>query len=96
MNTGAEPGKLILSWEFWEFWERLLPVRFTGNSVLGILGILGIFRKHIATGIVATWKERNCLILLYITVGGLSLASEAAAGMNLPNARDGKARSVVR
>lgn len=30
------------------------------------------------------------------TFSGLSLASEAAAGMNLPNARDGKARSVVR
>ena len=65
MNTGAEPGKLILSWEF-----------------LGILGILGIFWKRIATDIVTTWKDRNCLILLYITFGGLSLASEAATGKN--------------
>ena len=62
MNTGAEPGKLILSWEF--------------------LGILGIFWKRIATDIVTTWKDRNCLILLYITFGGLSLASEAATGKN--------------
>lgn len=45
MNTGAEPGKLILSWEFWEFWERLLPVRFTGNSVLGIFGNFGNFSE---------------------------------------------------
>lgn len=41
MNTGAEPGKLILSWEFWEFWERLLPVGFAGNLPLGILGNSG-------------------------------------------------------
>ena len=79
MNTGAEPGKLILSWEFWEFWERLLRVAFTGNLALGILGI---FWKRIATDIVTTWKDRNCLILLYITFGGLSLASEAATGKN--------------
>lgn len=76
MNTGAEPGKLISSWEF--------------------LGILGIFWKRIATYIVTTWKDSNCLILLYITFGGLSLASEAATGKNLPNARDGKVWSVVR
>lgn len=38
MNTGAEPGKLILSWEFWEFWERLLQVVFAGDSALGIFG----------------------------------------------------------
>ena len=43
MNTGTEPGKLILSGEFWEFWERLLPVRFTGNSGLGIFGNFGNF-----------------------------------------------------
>ena len=43
MNTGAEPGKLILSWEFWEFWERLLQVGFTCNSSLGILGNFGNF-----------------------------------------------------
>lgn len=46
MNTGAEPGKLILSWEFWEFWEfweRLLPVGFTGNLALGIFGNFGNF-----------------------------------------------------
>ena len=43
MNTGTEPGKLILSWEFLEFWERLLPVRFTGNSGLGIFGNFGNF-----------------------------------------------------
>lgn len=79
MNTGEEPGKLILSWEFWEFWERLLSVVFTGDSALGILGI---FQKHIATDIVTIWKDRNCLILLYITFGGLSLASEAATGKN--------------
>ena len=41
MNTGAEPGKLILSWEFWEFWERLLRVGFAGNLPLGILGNFG-------------------------------------------------------
>lgn len=76
MNTGAEPGKLILSWEFWEFLERLLRVAFTGNLALGI------FWKRIATDIVTTWKDRNCLILLYITFGGLSLASEAATGKN--------------
>ena len=88
MNTGAEPGKLILSWEFWEFWEfweRLLPVGFTGNLALGIFGNFGNFGnfwKRIATDIVTTWKDRNCLILLYITFGGLSLASEAATGKN--------------
>ena len=60
------------------------------------LGILGIFQKHIATDIVTTWKDRNCLILFYITFGGLSLESEAAAGKNLTNARDGKVWSVVR
>ena len=82
MNTGAEPGKLILSWEFWEFWERLLQVVFTGDSALGIFGNFGNFGKHIATDIGTTWKDRNCLILLYTTFGGLSLASEAATGKN--------------
>lgn len=43
MNTGAEPGKLILSWEFWEFWELLLRVAFTGNLALGIFGNFGNF-----------------------------------------------------
>ena len=75
---------------------RRIHRQFGFGNFWEFLGILGIFRKHIATDIVTTWNERNCLILLYITVGGLSLASEAAAGMNLPNARDGKARSVVR
>jgi len=45
MNTGAEPGKLILSWEFWEFWERLLQVVFTGDSALGIFGNFGNFSE---------------------------------------------------
>ena len=45
MNTGAESGKLILSWEFWEFWERLLRVGFTGNLALGIFGNFGNFSE---------------------------------------------------
>ena len=43
---------------------------------------LEFFLKCIATDIVTTWKDRNCLILLYITFGGLSLASEVATGKN--------------
>ena len=46
MNTGAEPGKLILSWEFW---ERLLPVGFTGNLALGIFGNFGNFGNFLET-----------------------------------------------
>ena len=40
------------------------------------------FLKCIATDIGTTWKDINCLILLYITFGRLSLASEAATGKN--------------